>query len=135
MYFCLYLKYPFTGADETEVRWNICEDKVWFPKRIQLPHEDEPTWVLISKQCKSFIKILLEKDPLKRPKVFELQNHIWLHQNHKDYYNLHENNVMTPELNKRNQLIKPLEERIKNGCIMLSEARHWDGSLWKDVLS
>jgi len=34
IYYCIYLKYPFTGSDEFEIKRNICEDKVWFPKWI-----------------------------------------------------------------------------------------------------
>ena len=53
MYEMVVGKCPFTGTDEDELLWNVCHEKVLYPK-------------YISQECKSLIQMLLEKTPDQR---------------------------------------------------------------------
>lgn len=44
---------PFTGSDEDELLWNVCYEKVNYPK-------------YLSRDCVAILALLLEKDPEKR---------------------------------------------------------------------
>lgn len=53
MYEMVVGKCPFTGSDEDELLWNVCHEKVLYPK-------------YLSTECKSLIQTLLIKDPESR---------------------------------------------------------------------
>lgn len=59
---------PFKGPAKTDVIRAIIEQPVSF---------DEPVWRSISAEAKDFIKLLLERNPLKRAKVDEAIAHSW----------------------------------------------------------
>ena len=60
---------PFGGEDDEEIERNIKTAKVSF---------DHPAFASISKQCKSFISKLLEKNPKSRPSAVEALHHDWI---------------------------------------------------------
>lgn len=66
MYRMLYGEFPFTGSDWSTTKKAIIKGRLKFPKTVE-----------VSKTCKTFIKVFLNKDHNKRPKLYQIAKHPW----------------------------------------------------------
>eukprot|EP00924_Labyrinthula_sp_SR-Ha-C_P007980 augustus_masked-scaffold_41-processed-gene-2.16-mRNA-1 protein AED:0.37 eAED:0.37 QI:0/0/0/0.5/1/1/2/0/1058 len=72
LYAIVYGKMPFTGSTKEKLINRICNNQVSFPQGA------------VSEQCKSIIRLMLEKNPNKRPTAQILLSHPWISAEFKD---------------------------------------------------
>lgn len=61
--------YPFDADTWTNTKKTIIKADLKFP-------DEDPTWY-VSDTCKALIKLMLNKNPEKRPKLYQLIKHPW----------------------------------------------------------
>ena len=74
LFFSLTMTFPFGSSEPELIIKNTIEEKINYDNK-DLRH--------LSVNCKNFLKRILKKNPLKRPKIDQLLNHDWLQKTEK----------------------------------------------------